>query len=135
MFENRPRRQRGEPDAGLHVEHAGAVELSALALQRHPRELPDRPHRVEVAEQQDLLRAVSERDSQMIPGGRRRYPRDRAAERFEPRGELSAATVHRCGIVAGGLDRHEGFGELQQPLMIGEAVVEVGAHGDEVLRS
>ena len=34
-IEHRARRQHREPDAGLHVEHAGPVQLAAFALERH----------------------------------------------------------------------------------------------------
>ena len=70
-LDQRARRQRGEADAGLHVEHAGPMQLAAFALQRHALELADRPHRVEVAEQQDLPRARAEAGAQVIAGGRR----------------------------------------------------------------
>ena len=66
LLDHRARGERGKPDAGLHVEHARPVQAPGLALQRHRGQLTHRPHRVEVAEQQDLPRAVPKRGAQMI---------------------------------------------------------------------
>ncbi len=126
--EQRARRQRRETDAGFHVEHAGAVQLAALALQRHRLELPDRPHRVEVAEQQDLARAAAEGRSQVSAGGRRLDAGDLAAKTFQPRGQFSTAAIDRRRIVTRRFDCHERLDELEQPFVVGEAVVEVRFH-------
>ena len=123
----RARRQRRQADAGLHVEHAGPVQPAAFALERHPLELADRPHRVEVAEQEDLPRAAAEAGAQVIAGGGRWHARHRAADRLEPRRQLGAAAIDRGRIVARRFDRDERFDELEQPIVIGEAVVETQA--------
>ena len=47
--------EHGDRDARFHVERAGAVEASVLLHDRHPFERADRPDRIEVAEQQDLI--------------------------------------------------------------------------------
>ena len=60
---------------GLHVERAGAMEPAVPDLHRHLRERPDRPHGIEVAEQQDLSRAVADRGAQ-VRAGRLRQPFD-----------------------------------------------------------
>ena len=53
--EQRARGQHGDRDARFHVERAGAVEAAVLLDDRHPFERADRPDRIEVPEQQDLI--------------------------------------------------------------------------------
>ena len=55
-IEQRARRQHRQADARFHVEHAGAEQLAALALERHALQLADRPDGIEMAKQQDLPR-------------------------------------------------------------------------------
>ena len=116
--QQRPRREHGEADAGLHVEDAGAVQPAAVTLERHAFELPDRPHRVEVAEDQDLARR---RCRSWRAGdrrrGRRRGARERARRAPRARRQLGAAAIDRLQIVGGRFDRHERFDEVEQPVL------------------
>ena len=73
-LEERAGGQHRDGDAGLHVEDAGAVQAPARSGQRHPVELADRPHGVEVAEQQDLRCAAAEFREQVIAAVRARQP-------------------------------------------------------------
>ena len=94
-------------------------------------ELADRPHGIEVAEQQDLPRAAAETGAQVIAGGAGRNAGHRSANRLEPRRQLAATPVHRGRIVARRLNRDQRLDELEQPVVIREAIVE---EGHEVLR-
>ena len=75
---DRGERQR---DARLHVEDARAVQPVAVAPQRHALERADRPHRIEVAEQQH----------------RRPRRRRSAARRWSPRSRCGSTSDVRAG--------------------------------------
>jgi hypothetical protein len=70
-IDDRAGRQHRQRDPGLHVEHARPMQPTAFAFERHAGELADGPHRVEVAEQQDLPRALAEAGAQVIAGAGR----------------------------------------------------------------
>ena len=105
-------------DAGLHVEHAGAVQPAVRSRVSGMRvELADRPDRVEVSEQQDLRRAAAKLGQQMIAALRSGQPRHAAADRLEPRRELGAAAIDR-GLVGGRrFERDERLDGLEQPVV------------------
>ena len=112
-------------DARLHVEHAGPVQAPAVARDRHSSQLPDRPHRVEVAEQQHLSRAAAEAGAQVIAGGRRLGSRDELPPSASSRArQLRTTAIDGRRIVAWRFDGDERFDELEQPVVTREAVVE-----------
>jgi len=119
------------------VADAGAMEAAVGSRERHPLELAHRPHRVEMAEQQNLRRAAAEFREQMIAAIGARQSRNTAADRLEPRGELGAASIDRGLVGRRRFDPHERFGRLENPIAVGAAkVVEVynRGHGSDRAR-
>ena len=103
----RARDGRGEDrdrQAGLHVEGAGTVQSAVADLDRHLRERADRPHGVEVPEQQHLSRAIADRGAQVRAGpgragARPPRPRPQAARRLRRhsgRGPRRRRSATRC---------------------------------------
>ena len=79
-------------------------------------------------EQQDLSRTGAKAGAQVSAGGRRRHASDLSANRLEARRQFVAAPVDRGRIVAGRFNRDERFDQFEQPVVIGEAIVEESVH-------
>ena len=94
----RPRAARASPACAMAIpafmsKTPGPCSRPFEARQRHPRELADRPHRVEMTEQQDLRRAAAEFREEVIAALGPRQARDAAADRLEAR--CAARAPHR----------------------------------------
>src|SRR5438552_2526709 len=89
---------------------------------RHPADLADRPDRIEVSEEQDLLSVrAAELSHQMIAAIRPREPRDAAADRLEPRGELAAAAIDRCLVGRRRFEADQRFDRRDEPRALAAA--------------
>ena len=91
--------------------------------QRHAVELADRPHCIEVAEQQNLGGAAPKFRDQVIAAIRTRQAGNAPADRLEPRRERRPAPVHRGFIGRRRFDRHECLGRLEHPVAVGAAEI------------
>ena len=98
-------------------------------------ELADRPHGVEVAEQKDLPRTRAECRAQVIAGGRRGHARDRPPIASSRDASSAPQRLTAAGSSLGDSIATSASIELEQPVVIGEAVVEEAHRGPRVLRS
>jgi len=126
--QERARGQRGEANAGLHVEDAGAMEPPLHADERHRRQLADGPHRVEVPEQEDLVDATAELRLKMIAARVTRVASDPRTKRRELPLELQAAPVYRGLVVGRRFAGDQRRDQAQHPLPLGLAELEDPRH-------
>ena len=99
-FGERAGGERADAEPALHVEHARPEQLAVRFVERHARQLPDGPDRVEVTDEQHARPGAGPGREHVI--GRRAggEARDRCAGRREPSGEKRAARVERAAIGA-----------------------------------
>ncbi|HWF83835.1 MAG TPA: hypothetical protein VG222_03275 [Vicinamibacterales bacterium] len=121
-FEQRACGEQADGNAGFHVEHAGPVQAPIALCERHLRVLPDRPHGVEMTEEQHrravvsgLSRSAAEFRPQMIAAIATREACDAAANCLHLRRQLAPAPIDGGLVRRRRLQAHERFGDRDQP--------------------
>src|SRR5262249_29397067 len=108
---------------GLHVEDAGAVQAPVRPDQRHALELSDGPHRVEVAEEENLCRAAPKFCKEVIAAVGPRQSRDASADAPEAAGQLGAAPIDRRLVGARRLGADQRVDRVEEPFTFGAAEI------------
>ena len=123
-------------ETGLHVEDARTMEPAILLAQRHPFELTERPHGIEVSEEHDLTPAAAELGAQVIASLRLGESLDSPADRFEPGGNLSSAPVDCSLVGARRLETDERLDRVAEPaLFIAAPCQQIGVFAFHELHS
>ena len=130
----------GHGDAALHVEASGTPQAAFAQAAGHGFERAERPHGVEMAEEEDGLRTNPRRTPRAEAGfenvavARLTMELDAAAELLEVRGGEGDAGVNGGLCVGGRLGSHEPAGEVEERALFAPRPGQQGAHGNRRFR-
>ncbi len=113
-------REHTDADARLHVKNTGTVELSVGILHdRHAFQLTDRPHGVEVTQQEHLGRPRAQGGFDMVASGFLRQDIDVRAQRSKATDQLRATSIDRRFVRSRRLQPDQFRGRFHQPVAFG----------------
>ena len=131
----RVERRHRDRQPGLHIERARSLQAPLTTRDRHARERPDRPDRVEVPEQQHGAAVAADLRADMVAARVLRQRLDARAQPSQAARQFVAAPIDRRLVGARRLEPRERLGRLDELRELGFAIGQQRIHKNERRKS